>query len=231
MEKAKLVTLGYVRVSTEEQCLDRQISAIKKFRPEIRDCNIFHDEETGKTFTRDGLLAMKAIILNLKQNFGDDIIIEVIFKEVDRIGRVHDGILDEIKWLKEQGIVIRILEVPTTLIDVDENNKWILEILNGFIIDFLACQAQKENEKREQRQREAYAELKRKGVKMGRPEIKIDKFMFKAVAGQAVQGVISHSEAMRRLNIKRNTYYKHLSLMFPDYEKKQMIGGANRCLE
>lgn len=45
-------TYGYVRVSTKDQNLDRQISAMQEFG--ISDQNIVLDKQSGKNFDRPG---------------------------------------------------------------------------------------------------------------------------------------------------------------------------------
>ena len=43
-----MITYAYERVSSKDQNLERQETAIKKFRPDIPDANIFRDKVTGK---------------------------------------------------------------------------------------------------------------------------------------------------------------------------------------
>ena len=62
MRKIKIKTLAYARVSRKEQVLDRQITAIKAYRPDIDDMDIFTDKESGKTFERENYLVMKEFI-------------------------------------------------------------------------------------------------------------------------------------------------------------------------
>ena len=56
-----MITYAYERVSSKDQNLERQETAIKKFRPDIPDANIFRDKVTGKTFDRENYNAMKII--------------------------------------------------------------------------------------------------------------------------------------------------------------------------
>ena len=46
-----MITYAYERVSSKDQNLERQETAIKKFRPDIPDANIFRDKVTGKHLT------------------------------------------------------------------------------------------------------------------------------------------------------------------------------------
>ena len=56
-----MVTYAYMRVSTKEQNLERQYQAIKEFRPDLPETNIFSDKQTGKDFNREQYQAMKII--------------------------------------------------------------------------------------------------------------------------------------------------------------------------
>ena len=88
MKICKVISFGYVRVSTQEQNLERQYTAIKGYRPEIEDVNIFSDKQSGKEFSREGLNGLKAVITQYRKNFiKEELTIEVIIKELDRLGR------------------------------------------------------------------------------------------------------------------------------------------------
>ena len=57
-----MITYAYMRVSTKEQNLERQYQAIKDFRPDLPETNIFYDKQTGKDFNREQYQAMKIIL-------------------------------------------------------------------------------------------------------------------------------------------------------------------------
>ena len=157
---------------------------------------------------------MKAVIAQYRKNFTrEELSIEVIIKELDRLGRNYTGIMDELRWLREQGVILRILEIPLTLQEVDAENRWILDMTLNIIIEVYARIAEQEVAKKHQRQMEGLAEAKKKGVKLGRPEIEVDRRKFIEIATKAVNGEISHTEAMKQLNLKRNTYYKNLKML------------------
>lgn len=48
-----MITYAYERVSSKDQNLERQETAIRNYRPNISDANIFKDKVTGKTFDRE----------------------------------------------------------------------------------------------------------------------------------------------------------------------------------
>lgn len=219
----KELDTGYLRCSTDVQELGRQIQAIKDYCPYIDPVNIFEDKETGKNFDRDGLNALKAVIAQYRKNFNkDELRIQVIIKELDRLGRDYQGIMEELEWFKKHDVIVRILEIPLTLIEIDKETSWIMEMTLNIIIEVYARLAQQEIEKKHQLIMEGIEDARRRGVKFGRPAIDVNAETFKSIAGKAIGGDITHAEAMKQLDLKRGTYYKHLNQYFPNYEKKLM---------
>ena len=139
-----MISYAYERVSSKDQNLERQDTAIKKFRPEIPESNIFRDKLTGKNFDREDYQSMKIILEHVAKANESEEIIEVIFEELDRLGRNTEGIKQELQWFKEHGIVTRILEIPTTLIDVSPENKWVTELITQILIEVYASMAEQE---------------------------------------------------------------------------------------
>lgn len=214
-----MISYAYERVSTKEQSLERQDIAIKQFRPEIADINIFRDKATGKNFDREQYQSMKIILEHVVKANPTGEIIEVIVEELDRLGRNAEGIKKELEWFKEHGICVRILEIPTTLIEVQEENRWVIELINNILIEVYASMAQAELEKRNKRQSEGIQAAMQKGVKFGRPSIKIDEKKFREVVGAWKAGKITAVQAQKELGVKPNTFYRRVK----EYEN----GGAS----
>ena len=205
-----MISYGYERVSTKDQNLERQDVAIKKFRPQICEANIFKDKMTGKNFDREAYQSMKIILEHIsKANEGKEIV-EVIFEELDRLGRNADGIKKELQWFKEHNICVRILEIPTTLIDVTESNKWVIELINQILIEVYAAMAEQELEKRAKRQKEGIAVAMDKGIKFGRPSIEINETEFETVYLSWKSKEITGRQAMKILELKPNTFYRRV---------------------
>lgn len=190
------MTYAYIRVSSAEQHLDRQIVAIREVRPEIEDSQIFSDKQSGKNFERTGYKQLKSVLAP-----GD----EVIIKELDRLGRNKEGIKEELKWFKDNGVTVRILDVPTTLIDF-HGQEWIRDMINNIIVELLSSIAEEEREKIHQRQSEGIAAAKAKGVKFGRPTGYSGGFdeVYPLVAA----GEMTVVEACEKLNISRTQWYR-----------------------
>lgn len=207
------VKYGYVRVSTREQNEERQMQAIKAYYPDILQENIFADKATGRTFDRPQYNAMKQLILNVKNaysNSENQVTIEVIIEELDRLGRTKQGILEELRWFANNHIRIRILEIPTTLMDIDPQNDWVLDMINKILIEVYASLAEQEMEKRVKRQREGIEVAKAAGKYKGRIPIKIDRDKFMAVYEKYRSGEISAVQAMQQLSLKPNTFYRRI---------------------
>ena len=196
---------AYIRVSTKDQNLDRQFAAVKEYRPELLEKNIYRDKQSGKNFERTAYLKLKEVVRS-----GD----ELIVKELDRLGRNKEEIQKELAWFKEHKIVVRILDVPTTLIDF-QGQEWVFEMINNVLIEVMGAIAQQERNKILQRQMEGIAAMpevdgKKVSVKTGRPignpgkqVVGFEKFLAKTKKGE-----ISVTESCRELGISRTQWYR-----------------------
>lgn len=187
---------AYLRVSSTDQNLDRQLEAVKNYRPELEDENIFADKQTGKNFEREEYQKLKSILKK-----GD----ELIIKELDRLGRNKDAVKEEMKWFKDNGIAVRILDVPSTLIDF-QGQDWIADMVNNIIIEVLAAMAEQERLKIKKRQKEGIAIAKAKGVRFGRPKKEL--FEFEKFLKKQKEGLISITQACKELGISRTQWYR-----------------------
>lgn len=139
---------AYCRVSTKDQNIDRQIIAVKQFAPDIPDNNIFIDTQTGKNFEREQYQEMKVILEHISKANLENEPIELIVEELDRLGRNAYLIKKELMWFKEHNIMVRILEIPSTLTQVDENNRLIMDMVANILIEVYTTIAQQELENR-----------------------------------------------------------------------------------
>lgn len=201
---------AYCRVSTKDQNIDRQIIAIKKYAPDIPDDKLFIDKQTGKNFEREHYQEMKVILEHISKVKSESDNIELIIEELDRLGRNADLIKKELMWFKEHNIIVRILEIPTTLVELDKNNHLLMEMVANILIEVYTTIAQAELEKRAKRQAEGIAVAKSKGVYTGRKPIKIDNEQFNSVYARWKSKEITARQAMSELNIKSNTFYRRI---------------------
>lgn len=103
-------TWCYARVSSTEQNLSRQIEALKQCGIEERD--IIVDKASGKNLDRPGYRGLRDTILRE----GDTLII----KSLDRLSRSKADIKEELEYFKSQGIRLKIIDLPTTMVDFPE---------------------------------------------------------------------------------------------------------------
>lgn len=196
----------YARVSTKDQNLDRQLEAARAYK---NIDHIFSDKQSGKNFDRPEYIKMKETVLP-----GD----EVVIKELDRLGRDKEGIKEEIRWFKEHGVTLRILDVPTTLIDF-QGQDWIGDMVNNILIEVLGAIAQQEREKNRSRQREGIAAMqvvdgKKVSAKTGRAygrQVAVADVDFEKFLKKQKDGLMSVSECCRELGISRATWYNRVA--------------------
>ena len=188
------------RVSSKDQNLARQLAEAKKYG--VPEENIFCDKITGRQKDRPEYDRMKSLLQR-----GD----EVYFKELDRIGRAKYLIKEELEWFKEKGVIVRIFDVPTTLMEVPQGQEWVFEMIHNILIEVLASIAEQEWTKTKQRREEGIAAMpivdgkrvsSKTGKGFGRPEIEvtIDKRPDETV-----------EDVCARLGISRRTYFRKVS--------------------
>lgn len=189
--------MGYARVSTKEQNLDRQLVALSKYVPPE---NIVVDKMSGKSLDRPGYTALKGP-LGLRP--GDTLYI----KSLDRLSRRKTDIKAELQWFKDNGVRLMIIDLPTSMIRVPEGQEWIIEMIENIIIEVLASIAEQERETTLERQREGIDAAKAKGKYLGRPRLDApdnwDEVMVKWKAGE-----ITAKKAMELSRLKRSSFYK-----------------------
>lgn len=193
---------GYVRVSSKEQNEERQIKALKEYCKELEYKNIYIDKESGKDFDRENYQKLKSLLRT-----GDVLMV----KELDRLGRNKQMIKEELNYFKENKIRVKILNIPTTLIDLPEENEWIFEMINNILIEVLAAIAEEERNKIRTRQAEGILLAKQEGKYKGRPLAPLPEG-FEKMYKQWKDNKISAIQFTKLLNLKsRTTLYKYIN--------------------
>lgn len=195
-------TYYYARVSSKEQNLDRQIAAFKALGAQERE--IITDKESGKNLERTGYQALKSAILRP----GDTLVV----KSLDRLSRNKRDIKNELQYFKDNRIRLKIIELPTTMMDLPEGQEWVFEMVNNILIEVLGTIAEQERETTHQRQAEGIAAAKAKGVKLGRPALTVPA-NWDEVYSAWKAGEITAKEAMERTGTKRTSFYKLAGMM------------------
>lgn len=190
-------TFYYARVSSKEQNLDRQLAAFAALGASERD--IITDKESGKDLDRKGYTALKTALLRR----GDTLVI----KSLDRLSRNKADIKNELQYFKDNGIRLKVLDLPTTMMDCPAGQEWVWDMVNNILIEVLGTIAQQERETTHSRQTEGIAAAKAKGVTFGRPKAeKPDNW--KEVMELWQSGQITAKKAMQMTGMKRTTFYK-----------------------
>lgn len=190
-------TYYYARVSTQEQNLDRQLEAFRVLGVGERD--IIVDKQSGKNLDRAWYQALKNAILRP----GDTLVI----KSLDRLSRNKSDIHSELQFFKKQGIRIKVIDLPTTMVDLPNEQGWILEMVNNILIEVLGTIAEQERITLRQRQSEGIAAAKARGKQLGRPAIQFPENWAEVYRNWA-DGKITAKEAMKQTAMKRTSFYK-----------------------
>ena len=125
-------TYYYARVSSKDQNLDRQIAAFKALG--AKDWESITDKESGKDFDREGYQYLKKQLLRR----GDTLVI----KSLDRLSRNKIDIHKELRYFKENGIRLKVIDLPTTMMDFPEGQEWVFEMINNILIEVLGTIAE-----------------------------------------------------------------------------------------
>lgn len=187
----------YARVSSKDQNLDRQLEAFKKLGAEERE--IICDKESGKNLNRQGYQALKNTLLRS----GDTLYI----KSLDRLARNKKDIKDELQYFKDNNIRVRVIDLPTTMMDLPKGQEWVFDMVNNILIEVLGTIAEQERLTTRTRQREGINAARNKGKHLGRPRaVKPDNW--DEVYKNWKSGLITARQAMRLLGVSKNIFYK-----------------------
>lgn len=186
------VELGYARVSTVKQDLDRQIDALEQVG--IPRDRIYVDRKSGATTDRPGLREVTAYARE-----GDVIVVHTL----DRLGRTVRDTLNLIHELAERKIGVRNLADP---IKVDSSNPE--DPLAQLAVVLLALFGQMERTYTMERAAHARAVATAKGRRVGRPVL-VDPGKLEWAAHLRETGS-TIAEIIEKTGIPRTSLYRHL---------------------
>lgn len=200
---------GYARVSSKDQNLDRQITALLNAGVEER--NIFKEKKSGKNF-QDREEYQK--LLNVL-NVGDTIILT----ELDRLGRNMQEIEKEYQRLVVgRGCHLKFIKEDFLSTTSSGDNPLFKDVVQPILLKLMGYMAQQEREKTLQRQRDAYNNMEKdaKGrliTKAGKVIGRQAKFESlkedeKKLIKDWINGKISCLRVSKILTISRPTLYK-----------------------
>jgi len=199
-------TYYYARVSSTEQNLDRQIEAFRAMGAGERE--IITDKASGKNLDRPGYKALREIILRR----GDTLVI----KSLDRLSRNKNDIKKELEYFRAERIRLKVLDLPTTLIELPMEQSWIVDMINNILIEVLSSIAEQERVTLLRRQREGIELAKKKGKYQGRKPVDYPE-KWEEYYELWKNQKITAKKFMTDLNLKRTTFYK----LVKKYEQKE----------
>lgn len=193
---------GYIRVSTKEQNIDRQLNCM--YAQGLDNKNIFIDKQSGKDFDRNEYQKLKNMLKS-----GDLLII----KSIDRLGRNYDMIIEEWRTLVNiLNVDIQVLDMP--LLDTRaEGRNLIGKFISDIVLQILSFVAENERDNIKLRQAEGIRIAKEKGKHLGRPKIILPN-NFQNIANKYKNKEITLAEALSALNMNRSSFYKNLKSNF-----------------
>ena len=187
---------GYVRVSADDQNVDRQVAKMTELG--IDERRIFIEKASGKDFERPVYQGMKSI--GLRE--GDVLYID----SIDRLGRNYEEIKNEWADLTRRlKVDIVVLDMP--LLDTRNSKDLTGTLISDIVLQLLGYVAENERNKIRTRQAEGIAKAKERGVYKGRKPMEIDKALFERLYGEVKRKERTAKYAMQQLGVKRNTWY------------------------
>ena len=150
IERGKMVKIGYARVSTTDQNMDRQLDQLKHID------KLFQESISGVSKDRPQLKAMLDYIRE-----GDIVVVT----ELERLGRNNQELTEIMNQIQTKGATLEVLNLPT-LRGIEDDN--LRRLLNNLILELYKYQAQAERERIKERQAQGIAIAKTQGKYQGR---------------------------------------------------------------
>ncbi|MDT2614699.1 recombinase family protein [Enterococcus dongliensis] len=145
-----MAKIGYARVSSKGQNLDRQLKALQGVS------KVFSDKLSGQSIERPQLKAMLEYIRE-----GDIVVVS----ELDRLGRNNKELTEFMNQIQAKGATLEVLNLPSMNGIEDENLR---RLINSLVIELYKYQAESERKKIKERQAQGIEIAKKKGKFKGR---------------------------------------------------------------
>ena len=148
-----MTKIGYARVSSKEQNLDRQLQALECVS------KVFSDKLSGATTERPQLQAMLDYIRE-----GDIVVVS----ELDRLGRNNKDLTDIMNAIQQKNATLEVLNLPSMSGIEDDNLR---RLINNLVIELYKYQAESERNRIKERQAQGIVLAKENGkFKGGKPK-------------------------------------------------------------
>lgn len=186
-----MAKIGYARVSSKEQHLDRQLAALKDVD------KLFTDKLSGANTNRPELQKMLAYIRE-----GDIVLVT----ELDRLGRSNQDLTKIMNTIQNKGATLDVLNLPSMTGIADPNLR---QLMTNLIIELYKYQAESERKRIIERQQQGIALAKQQGKYHGRkPQYTQDDPRLQR-AFKLYQAGMSDIDVARNTGIKRTTFIRY----------------------
>ena len=186
-----MAKIGYARVSSKEQHLDRQLAALKDVD------KLFTDKLSGANTNRPELQKMLAYIRE-----GDIVLVT----ELDRLGRNNQDLTKIMNTIQNKGATLDVLNLPSMTGIADQNLR---QLMTNLIIELYKYQAESERKRIIERQQQGIALAKQQGKYHGRkPQYTQDDPRL-LHAFKLYQAGMSDVDVARNTGIKRTTFIRY----------------------
>ena len=161
-----------------------------------RDGEIFIDTIGEKSSQRNNLRLLKQLALRE----GDTLTVSSLYCLSD----LKKGLADELHWMRDNGIQMRIADIPLSVQEHDEKSQ---QFLSDLMFEIFDATLLKEREEKRQKQSEGIRAAQEKGVHIGRKPMERGA-EFEVLKQQWQRGEVSLREAGRRLGVTHQTFKK-----------------------
>lgn len=187
MKNMKSMTLGYARVSTDEQNLDRQIDALNKYGVDI----IFNEKMSGTKRERPELNKLIE-----RMSSGDTVVIE----SLSRLGRSTKDLIELMEMFNSRGI--NLVSLKESIDTSTSTGKLLFTLMSAL--------AQFERDLISERTVEGLKSARTRGRIGGRPRINDEKIKKAVKLYNTNQYSLKEIEQMT--GVRKSTLYRNLSL-------------------
>ena len=188
---------GYIRVSSKDQNMDRQIQVM--LAEGVDEDRILKDMQSGKDFNRTEYQTLKRMLGDSKGSL-------LVIPSIDRLGRNYKEILNEWQELTTKYQAdIKVLDMP--LLDTRQYKDLLGTFISDLILQILSFVAEQERKNIKTRQAEGIAAAKAKNVRFGRPPA-VAPSNFEEEYKKWKDGKQTAVQTMRNTNTKKSTFYK-----------------------
>ena len=188
-------TFYYSCVPIEER--ERQANQFRSIG--ASEAEIYIDMVTSKPCDRINLEVLKQTALHR----GDVLVVPML----DCLSDSEQGIYDELQWISDNGICLRVMDIPATMTDYPGQETKVAQLISLLLLQFYDVAVLQKKVYKQQRQTKGIHAARAKGVRFGRPPMERDP-KFEELKKQWENGQISLREGGRQLGVTHKTFQK-----------------------